>query len=56
MPAWFRTPQEVVEEIRGFEALGVDSLLWFATLPGAAPDATLPFFETLAREVMPAFR
>jgi hypothetical protein len=56
MPTWFRTPAEVVEEIGGLEALGVDSLLWFAALPGAAPEATLPFFETLAKEVMPAFR
>ncbi len=54
--AWFRTPVEVVEEIRAMEALGVDALLWFATLPGAAPEATLPYFEVLAREVMPAFR
>jgi hypothetical protein len=34
----------------------VTAALWFATLPGTRPAATLPLFETLAREVMPAFR
>ncbi len=51
-----KSPEAVVEEVRALEALGVTSLLYFATFPGLPPSRTLPIFETLAKEVMPAFR
>ena len=43
----------VVGQLKDLAALGVDSVLWFATLPGARPSATVPFFETLMRDVKP---
>jgi alkanesulfonate monooxygenase SsuD/methylene tetrahydromethanopterin reductase-like flavin-dependent oxidoreductase (luciferase family) len=52
----FGTPAEVVDQLKAAEAAGVTAALWFATLPGTRPGATIPLFETLAREVMPAFR
>jgi alkanesulfonate monooxygenase SsuD/methylene tetrahydromethanopterin reductase-like flavin-dependent oxidoreductase (luciferase family) len=52
----FGEPELVVEQLRAAEAAGATAALWFGTLPGAAPAATLPLFETLAAEVMPAVR
>lgn len=54
-PGVFKTPAETIAEVSTMEALGVTSLLYFATFPGVRPAATLPLFETLAKEVMPAF-
>jgi alkanesulfonate monooxygenase SsuD/methylene tetrahydromethanopterin reductase-like flavin-dependent oxidoreductase (luciferase family) len=51
----FKTPEQVITEVRAAEASGVTSLLYFATFPGLRPTATLPLLETLARDVMPAF-
>jgi alkanesulfonate monooxygenase SsuD/methylene tetrahydromethanopterin reductase-like flavin-dependent oxidoreductase (luciferase family) len=58
MAAWesFKTPEAVIAELKALEALGVTSLLFFAGVPGAPMEATLPLFQTLADEVMPAFR
>jgi probable F420-dependent oxidoreductase len=50
-----KNPDATIAEIKAFEAMGVSSLVYFATLPGLRPSATMPIFETLAREVMPAF-
>jgi alkanesulfonate monooxygenase SsuD/methylene tetrahydromethanopterin reductase-like flavin-dependent oxidoreductase (luciferase family) len=52
----FKTPDATVAGIREMEAQGVTSLLYFATFPGMRPSATIPFFETMAKRVMPAFR
>ncbi|HJP41238.1 MAG TPA: LLM class flavin-dependent oxidoreductase [Dehalococcoidia bacterium] len=49
----FRTPDEVVEEVRELEAAGVTSLLFFGTFPGLRPSATIPYLETLANKVIP---
>jgi alkanesulfonate monooxygenase SsuD/methylene tetrahydromethanopterin reductase-like flavin-dependent oxidoreductase (luciferase family) len=54
--SFFGTPERVVDELKAAEAAGATAALWFATLPGTTPDATIPLFETLAREVMPAVR
>lgn len=50
---FFGTPDDVVAQLKAFEAAGVDSILWFATLPGARPSATIPFFESVIRDVKP---
>jgi len=52
----FGTPQQVIDELKAAEQAGATAALWFATLPGATPAATIPMFELLAREVMPAGR
>ena len=52
----FGPPEQVVSELKAAEEAGATAALWFGTLPGARPNATLPIFETLAKEVMPAFR
>jgi alkanesulfonate monooxygenase SsuD/methylene tetrahydromethanopterin reductase-like flavin-dependent oxidoreductase (luciferase family) len=52
----FGPPEQVVAELKAAEEAGATAALWFGTLPGARPSATLPIFETLAKEVMPAFR
>ncbi|MEO1063694.1 MAG: LLM class flavin-dependent oxidoreductase [Actinomycetota bacterium] len=44
----FVTPDELVAELDALAATGVDSVLWFGTLPGAPPEATLPLFEQIA--------
>jgi alkanesulfonate monooxygenase SsuD/methylene tetrahydromethanopterin reductase-like flavin-dependent oxidoreductase (luciferase family) len=51
----FGTPEQVVAEVKALEAQGVTSLLYFATFPGLRPSATIPYFELLAKEVMPRF-
>ena len=51
--AFFATPDEVAAQLNAMAAAGVDSVLWFATLPGARPSATVPFFESLQRDVKP---
>jgi alkanesulfonate monooxygenase SsuD/methylene tetrahydromethanopterin reductase-like flavin-dependent oxidoreductase (luciferase family) len=53
---FFAPPDEVIAELKAAEAAGATAALWFATFPGARPSATLPLFETLAAEVMAAFR
>jgi probable F420-dependent oxidoreductase len=52
---FFKTPDKVIAEVKAMEATGVTSLLYFATFPGLRPSATIPYFETLAKYVMPAF-
>jgi probable F420-dependent oxidoreductase len=52
----FGPPEQVIAELKGAEAAGATAALWFGTLPGARPSATLPTFELLAKEVIPAFR
>jgi alkanesulfonate monooxygenase SsuD/methylene tetrahydromethanopterin reductase-like flavin-dependent oxidoreductase (luciferase family) len=54
--SFFGTPDRVIDELKAAEAAGATAALWFATLPGTTPDATTPLFETLASDVMPAFR
>jgi hypothetical protein len=36
-------------QLADLEAAGVTSVLWFGTLPGARPSATLPMFELIAK-------
>jgi len=52
----FATSEALVAQLRRLEAMGVNSLLWFATLPGYPPEATLPLIETLMTEVKPALQ
>jgi alkanesulfonate monooxygenase SsuD/methylene tetrahydromethanopterin reductase-like flavin-dependent oxidoreductase (luciferase family) len=52
----FGSPDQVIGELQAAEAAGATAALWFGTFPGARPDATRPLFQTLADEVMPAFR
>jgi hypothetical protein len=52
----FKTPDAALEDLRSMAALGITSVLYFATFPGMRPSATLPYFETMAREVLPAAR
>lgn len=52
-PPPFSTVDDTVALLDDLAAAGVTSVLWFATLPGTRPEATLPFFETVAREVRP---
>jgi probable F420-dependent oxidoreductase len=54
--SFFGSPETVIGELRAAEEAGATAALWFATLPGTAPGATTPLFESLARDVMPAFR
>jgi alkanesulfonate monooxygenase SsuD/methylene tetrahydromethanopterin reductase-like flavin-dependent oxidoreductase (luciferase family) len=54
-PQLFRTPEETVAQVKLAEGQGLTSLLYFATFPGLRPSATIPYFELLAKEVMPAF-
>ena len=51
--SFFATPAEVAGQLKDLASVGVDSVLWFATLPGARPSAPAPFFETLIRDVKP---
>ncbi len=51
----FGTVEETVAEVEAMKAMGVSSLLYFATFPGMRPSATIPYFEKLAKEVMPQF-
>jgi hypothetical protein len=39
----------VKAQLGAYEAMGVTSVLWFGTLPGTRPSATLPFFEQIAK-------
>ena len=43
-------------EIAELEAIGVDCVIYFATLPGYPPGKLLPTWERFAHEVMPRFR
>lgn len=53
---WFQEPRTVVEELRRVADRGVTSVMWFGTIPGRGQLETLPLFETIASDVMPAFR
>jgi alkanesulfonate monooxygenase SsuD/methylene tetrahydromethanopterin reductase-like flavin-dependent oxidoreductase (luciferase family) len=53
---FFGSPEAVIGELKAAEAAGATAALWFATLPGTTADATTPLFESLARDVVPAFR
>jgi probable F420-dependent oxidoreductase len=54
------TPATTVEattaEVAALQAIGVDCVIYFATLPGYPPQAMLPTWETFAREIIPRFR
>lgn len=50
----FKSVEETIADIRRFEAMGVNSLLYFANFPGMRPSATIPYFELLAKYVLPA--
>jgi alkanesulfonate monooxygenase SsuD/methylene tetrahydromethanopterin reductase-like flavin-dependent oxidoreductase (luciferase family) len=49
----FRTPDEVVESLLRMEAEGATSAVYFATFPGLRPSATIPYFELMAKHVLP---
>jgi len=49
----FKNVEDTFADIRAFEAQGVNSLLYFATFPGLRPSATIPYFELLAKYVLP---
>jgi alkanesulfonate monooxygenase SsuD/methylene tetrahydromethanopterin reductase-like flavin-dependent oxidoreductase (luciferase family) len=51
----FGSVEDAIAEVEGFKAAGVSSLLYFATFPGMRPSATIPYFEALAKHVMPRF-
>ena len=53
VPETFVTPDRMAEWLRAQQASGVDSVLWFATLPGAPPEATLPHLESIVHDVAP---
>jgi alkanesulfonate monooxygenase SsuD/methylene tetrahydromethanopterin reductase-like flavin-dependent oxidoreductase (luciferase family) len=53
---FFGSPETAIGELKAAQDAGATAALWFATLPGTTPDATTPLFESLARDVMPAFR
>ncbi|HZQ35374.1 MAG TPA: LLM class flavin-dependent oxidoreductase [Dehalococcoidia bacterium] len=54
------TPAMTVEaaaaEVAALAAIGVDCVIYFATLPGYPPSAMLPTWETFARQIIPRFR
>jgi alkanesulfonate monooxygenase SsuD/methylene tetrahydromethanopterin reductase-like flavin-dependent oxidoreductase (luciferase family) len=50
----FKTPDEAIADLRTMASLGVTSVIYFATFPGLRPSATLPYFETMAKHVLPA--
>jgi probable F420-dependent oxidoreductase len=47
---------EATEEVAALAAIGVDCVIYFATLPGYPPGKLLPTWERFAHEVMPRFR
>lgn len=53
-PRMFGTPDDTIAHLRALAGTGVTSALYFATFPGMRPSATLPFFESMARHVLPA--
>ncbi len=54
-PSMFGSVEDTIAEVEAMQANGVSSLLYFATFPGLRPSATIPYFELLAKEVMPRF-
>jgi probable F420-dependent oxidoreductase len=50
------TAAAVVEEVAALEAMGVNCVIYFATLPGYPPAKMLPTWEAFAKEVIPRFR
>jgi len=56
MQALMRTPETLTEDLRRLEAIGVNLVIFFATFPGYPPLKMLPTWESVARNVMPAFR
>jgi alkanesulfonate monooxygenase SsuD/methylene tetrahydromethanopterin reductase-like flavin-dependent oxidoreductase (luciferase family) len=52
----FADPDVVTSQLRRLQQMGVTSVMWFATLPGLPPEATLPLLETLISVVRPALK
>jgi alkanesulfonate monooxygenase SsuD/methylene tetrahydromethanopterin reductase-like flavin-dependent oxidoreductase (luciferase family) len=52
----FKTPDDAIADLRTMAGMGVTSVLYFATFPGMRPSATLPYFEVMAKQVLPAVR
>jgi alkanesulfonate monooxygenase SsuD/methylene tetrahydromethanopterin reductase-like flavin-dependent oxidoreductase (luciferase family) len=52
----FKTPDDAIADLRTMASLGITSVIYFATFPGLRPSATLPYFETMAKQVLPAVR
>lgn len=50
------TVEAVAEEAAALEAMGVDCVIYFGTLPGYPPLKLLPTWEAIARHVIPRFR
>ncbi len=50
------TVEAAAAEVEALQAIGVDCVIYFATLPGYPPQAMLPTWETFARELIPRFR
>lgn len=54
--ALVKDPQTVAAELAALEAMGVDCVIFFGTIPGYPPLKMLPTWERFARDVMPRFR
>jgi probable F420-dependent oxidoreductase len=54
--ALIKDPDTVAREIADLERMGVDCVIFFATLPGYPPLKMLPTWEAFARRVLPRFR
>lgn len=52
----FTSVDATIASLKGMEAAGITSVLYFATFPGMRPSATIPYFETMAKYVLPAMR
>lgn len=50
------SPEECIERLRTYEALGVDQVLLRCQFPGQPQEPTIECLERLGREVIPAFR
>jgi alkanesulfonate monooxygenase SsuD/methylene tetrahydromethanopterin reductase-like flavin-dependent oxidoreductase (luciferase family) len=50
----FTSVDETIASLKQMEADGITSALYFATFPGMRPSATIPYFETMAKYVLPA--
>ncbi len=49
----FGSSGQTLASLKQMETDGITSALYFATFPGMRPSATLPFFEKMAKEVLP---
>jgi hypothetical protein len=52
----FKTPDQAIADLRTMAGMGVTSVIYFATFPGMRPSATLPYFELMAKQVLPEVR